>query len=294
MATLNRLLAATDLSDPARHAADRAARIAKETGASLDLVHVASLAPLEELRRFAANIPAELEQRILDAAREEVRELAAALLQHHGVSAGVRVVSGPLLSELASQADAISADLIILGAHGASLMRHLLLGSTAERMISRASRSMLVVKQTAHERYRNVLVPVDFSPSSVPALRHARAVAPSAEIVLLHAFEVPFEGKLRFAGVDDDTVRHYRLAAKQEALQKLRALCDEAELPRHAARLMVLHGDPSRRIIEQEQEQDCDLIAIGKHGESMLEDLLLGSVTRRVLSESQCDVLVSV
>ncbi|MDP1952513.1 MAG: universal stress protein [Betaproteobacteria bacterium] len=294
MATLNRLLAATDLSDPARHAVDRAALIAKETGASLDLVHVASLAPLEELRRFAANIPAELEQRILDAAREELRELAAALLQHHSVSAGVRVVSGPLRAQLAAQADETSADLIVLGAHGASFMRHLLLGSTAERMISRASRSMLVVKQTAHERYRNVLVPVDFSPSSVPALRHARAVAPSAEIVLLHAFEVPFEGKLRFAGVDDDTVHHYRLAAKQDALQKLRALCDEAELPRHAARLMVLHGDPSRRIIEQEQEQDCDLIAIGKHGESMLEDLLLGSVTRRVLSESQCDVLVSV
>ena len=148
---------------------------------------------------------------------------------------------------------------------------------------------MLVVKQTAHERYRNVLVTVDFSPSSLPALRNARALAPSAEIVLLHAFEVPFEGKLRFAGVDDDTVHHYRFAAKT-----LRALCDEAGLPQHDARLMVLHGDPSRHIIEQEQEQDCDLIAIGKHGESMAEDLLLGSVTRRVLTESQCDVLVSV
>lgn len=294
MANLNRLLAATDLSDPARHAVDRAARIAKETGASLDLVHVGSLAPLEKLRRFAANIPVELEQRILDAAREEVRELAATLLQHHGVSAGVRVVSGPLLSELASQADAISADLIILGAHGASLMRHLLLGSTAERMISRASRSMLVVKQTAHEQYRNMLVPVDFSPSSLSALRDARAIAPSAEIVLLHAFEVPFEGKLRFAGVDDDTIQHYRVAAKQDALQKLRALCDEAGLPPHVARMMVLHGDPSQHIVKQEQEQGCDLIAMGKHGESMLEDLLLGSVTRRVLAESQCDVLVSV
>lgn len=294
MATLNRLLAATDFSAPARHAAGRAALIAKETGASLDLVHVASLAPLEKLRRLAAQIPLELEQRMLDAAGEELRELAAALLQHHGVRAGVRVASGPLPGQLADQADAISADLIILGAHGASFMRHLLLGSSAERMISRASRPMLVVKQTAHERYRNVLVPVDFSPSSVSALKHARAIAPGAEIVLLHAFDVPFEGKLRFAGVDDDTVHRYRLAAKQEALQKLWPLCDAAELPPHAARLMVLHGDPARHIIEQEQEQDCDLIAIGKHGESMLEDLLLGSVTRRVLTESQCDVLVSV
>jgi nucleotide-binding universal stress UspA family protein len=57
---------------------------------------------------------------------------------------------------------------------------------------------------------------------------------------------------------------------------------------------MVLHGDPCRHIIEQEQERDCDLIVIGKHGENLLEDLMLGSVTRDVLAGSQCDVLVSV
>ena len=50
----------------------------------------------------------------------------------------------------------------------------------------------------------------------------------------------------------------------------------------------------SDMIIEQEQECDCDLIVVGKHGESVLEELLLGSVTKHVLAESQCDVLVSV
>ncbi|MBL0284623.1 MAG: universal stress protein [Zoogloea sp.] len=33
---------------------------------------------------------------------------------------------------------------------------------------------------------------------------------------------------------------------------------------------------------------------MGKHGESALEDLLIGRVTKRVLAEFQCDVLVSV
>jgi universal stress protein E len=33
---------------------------------------------------------------------------------------------------------------------------------------------------------------------------------------------------------------------------------------------------------------------MGKHGESALEDLLIGSVTKRILAESQCDVLISV
>lgn len=294
MTHLYHLMAATDLSAPARHAAERAALVAKETGASLDIVHVATLAPLEKLRRLVADIPPELEQHMLDEAREDLGKLAATLQQSHGICAAGHVVSGPLLSELAGQADAIAADLIILGARGASFMRHLLLGSTAERMVKKASRPMLVVKQAAHERYRTLLVPVDFSASSLPALRQARAIAPAAELILLHAFDVPFEGKLRFAGVDDDTIHRYRVAARQEAQQNLWGLCQAAGLPPGAARIMVLHGDPLRHIIEQEQEQDCDLIVVGKHGENMLEELLLGSVTKKVLTQSQCDVLVSV
>ena len=51
--------------------------------------------------------------------------------------------------------------------------------------------------------------------------------------------------------------------------------------------------NPSLAVIEQEQEADCDLIVIGKHGAGMVEDFLLGSVTKHVLAESAGDVLVS-
>lgn len=292
MTKLNHLLAATDLSAPARHAAERAALVAKETGAAFDLVHVASFSALDKLRQLVADIPAEMERRLLDTAREAVDELSGAIVKHHGISVCCHVASGPLLAELSARAEAVHADLVVLGARGTSFMRHALLGSTAERMVSRAAVPMLVVKQAAHERYRCVLVPVDFSPASLPALKYARAVAPGAEIVLLHVFEVPFEGKLQFAGVSEETIGHYRIAAREDALQKLRALCAEAGLTQPDVKLLVLHGDASQHIVEQEQEQDCDLIVMGKHGESMLEDLLLGSATRHVLTESQCDVLV--
>lgn len=151
---------------------------------------------------------------------------------------------------------------------------------------------MLVVKQAPRGQYRTVLVPVDFSASSIRSIRHAQAIAPHAEIVLLHAFEEPFEGHLRYAGVDEEVINHYRVVAKQEATRKIRALSVDAGLP--PTRLIVIHGDPSLRIIEQEQEQDCDLIVMGKHSESVLEELLVGSVTKHVLADSQCDVLVSV
>ena len=47
-----------------------------------------------------------------------------------------------------------------------------------------------------------------------------------------------------------------------------------------------------QQIIAHEQEHSADLILIGKHGTELTEELLLGSVTRRVLSESRSDVLV--
>lgn len=294
MTSLTRILAATDLSAPARHAAQRAALVSKDVGAPLDLLHVANLAPLERLRQLMDATPSEMERRVLDAALQSLHELAASLMQHYGVVAGARAVTGSLLVELAKQAQSLAGGLLVCGAKGESVVRHFLLGTTALRVLSTTTCPVLVVKQPAHEPYCRLLVPVDFSPSSLHAIQHARSIAPKADIVLLHVFEVPFEGKLRYASVAADTIIQYRITAKQEATQKLHALCEEAGLSVHETHRIVLHGDPSSRIIEQEQEQDCDLIVMGKHGESVLEELLLGSVTKHVLAESQGDVLVSV
>ena len=294
MNQLRRILATTDLSAPARHAAERAALVSRETAAQLDLLHVANLAPLERLRQLMGSNGAELETRVLDAARSKLVDLASLIHQRFGVVANPRVVAGALLAELAREADALAAGLLVCGAKGESVIRHFVLGTTALRVLSTTRCPVLVVKQPPHEPYRRLLVPVDFSPSSLRAIRHARSIAPGAEVVLLHAFDVPFEGKLRYASVDDEVIHHYRIVAKQEATQKLQALRDQAGLPVVGTSLLVLHGDPTFRIIEQEQECDCDLIVVGKHGESVLEELLLGSVTKHVLAESQGDVLVSV
>lgn len=292
MTTLKRILATTDLSAPARHAAERAALVSQETAAPLDLLHVANLAPLEKFRQLLLETADDPRQQLLDAAREKLCELAEMLRRRYGVAAGVNVAAGPVLVELTNAVDAMDPSLIVCGATGENLIRRLLLGATAERLLSRATRPVLVVKQAPRDHYRRLLVPVDFSASSIRAIRHAQAIAPQAEITLLHAFIVPFEGRFRYAGVHDDVIKHYRVVAREEATRTLRALSDEAGLS--TARSLVLHGDAWLRIIEQEQEQDCDLIVMGKHGQSMLEELWLGSVTKHVLAESQSDVLVSV
>jgi nucleotide-binding universal stress UspA family protein len=172
-------------------------------------------------------------------------------------------------------------------------MRHLFLGSTAERLLGHSKLPMLVVKQAAHEAYKTLLVPVDFSSSSQRAIATAQAVAPGATIILLHVAALPFEGKLRYACIDESIIARYQSAAIRDAEQALKDLQASAAPDAARLRLEVVAGDPAQCIIQCEQEFDCDLIVIGKHGESLAEDILLGSVTRHVLEESQSDLLIS-
>lgn len=294
MSTLSRILATTDLSTPARRAVERAAQVSQHTCATLELLHVANLAPLQRLRQLMLENSDDLQVQVEDAARDRLRELAAMLQQRYGVVASTRVVVGALLEELAREMDAVQPGLIVMGAQGENMLRHLVLGSTAQRLLGVAPCPMLVVKQMPRDHYRTLLVPVDFSPFSLRAINCARAVAPGAKIILLHAFEVPFEGQLRYASVDEDVIERYQVVAKREATLKLRALRDEAGLTSDNSSQVVLQGHPSLRIVELERDLDCDLIVLGRHGESLLDELFLGSVARHVLAESQCDVLVAV
>ncbi|HSM21973.1 MAG TPA: universal stress protein [Rubrivivax sp.] len=292
MNPLTSILAATDFSAHARHAADRAARLAHETGARLTLMHAVSGSALAELRQWLGAGHAG-EQQLVEEMRRSLEHAAAELGATRRVAVHTHLSTGAALDCIGQQADTLNADLLVLGARGSGFLRRLVLGTTAERLLRRTTRPLLVVRQAAHEPYRRVLVALDFSPWSAQALLLARHVAPHARPVLLSAFQVPFEEKLRFAGVDAATVDHYRTQARAMATQRLYAAAHDAGLKPGHWDARIVEGDASQRIVEQEQESDCDLVVVGKHGQTAAEELLLGSVTKHVLAEGSADVLVS-
>ncbi|MBH3455946.1 universal stress protein [Pseudomonas monteilii] len=290
MSPLKHILVATDLSPYARNAAERAAYLSKAQQASLDLLYVANPAPFERLKQLV--VPDDdLLKRVLDSAGEKIHALAAMLFQRYDISAGVQVASGSVTTEITRVVQDKHSSLLVCGARGQGVARRLLLGSTVQKMLNRMPCPLLVVKPAPRDAYRTVLVPVDFSPVSLRAIELARRIAPQAEIILLHVYEAPFESSVRFAHIDHDTLTHYRNVIRKDAVTQLAALSQAAGMS--DARQIVVHGDPGWRIAEQEQELECDLIVVGKQGTSALEELLVGSVTKHVLNESQCDVLVS-
>lgn len=292
MAPPGPILVATDFSGHARHAATRASRLARDTRSALNLVHVLPALPVTKLREWLGASGAR-EQKVCDAARRQLRQLASELTSVQRVEFDIEAAAGSAPDEIVRTAERVDARLVVLGARGAGFLRRLVLGTTSQRLVRRTDRPLLVVRQTADRSYRRVMVAVDFSPQSRHALILARRVAPNAKLVILTVFEVPFEGKLRFAGVDDATVEIHRQRARAGALRQLHALAHEAGLAPSQWELSVVEGDASRRIVEQEESRNCDLVVLAPHGQSAAADLLLGSVTRHVLAEGHVDVLLS-
>jgi nucleotide-binding universal stress UspA family protein len=302
MTSLRTLLAATDLSAPATRAVERAFELARRRHAALTVLHALDLSAIERLQAWEGLDGAGLAQRLLDEAQDALTREVGSLGEKWGLSAQAVVAAGAVLPTISTQADRVDADLVIAGARGAGVFGRLLVGTTVERLLRRTRRPLLVVRREVTGPYDRVLVPMDFSPWSAAALALARAVVPDATLTLLHAFEAPFESKLRYAGVDGAQIDAYLATARDEAWRALRTLARAAQSDPDAAPgeaqgitidCVVKHGAPGAVIEAEAERLGCDLIVVGKHGRGVLEDMLLGSVTKHVLAESDVDVLVA-
>jgi nucleotide-binding universal stress UspA family protein len=288
-----RILAATDFSEGADAAAERAARLCAESGASLHLLHIANLPAVDAVLSLFGAESRNIRSSLAEAAEKSLADAGTRLSVRHRVAVATDVRSGNVAPEILAAAEEGAADLIVLGARGENRVKDLLFGATAERTIGRATRPVLAVERWPSEAYRHVLVPIDFSEDSRSALRLARAVAPWADITLLHAFEFPYEGKLRFAGIPDWEIAQYPIVAKRRAMAELNGWAADSGSESSAIGREVVHGPPAPSILEQAAYDGTDLIVMGKHGRSRLEEWFLGSVTRHVLSAAPCDVLVT-
>lgn len=292
MKALQNILAASDLSAGALLASRRAALLAARSGAALHLQHVLPHGVLLHLRELLQIEAPTVEQRLTEHAQRQLTQLAESLHAEFAIQAQVQLDRGQLLVAVTDAAERLDADLLVVGARGDSGLRDLLLGSTAERLAQRSRRPLLVVRSESQQPYRRILLPVDLSARSLRLLQACRALAAEAQVVLLHVIELPFEGTLRYAGLDDSALAGMRATAEREAGAKLRELAETAGLAAGQMTTLLLHGDPSLAILEQQRLLRCDLVALGKRAQGPLAEALLGSVTRHVLAHTECDVLI--
>jgi len=151
---------------------------------------------------------------------------------------------------------------------------------------------LLIVRQPPENPYQNILIPVDFSENSLYAARFASKIAlPASRRTFLHAYDVPNEGLMRYASVSADLVSQFRIAAKNRAESDMADLAASLDSHNRVSQV-VQYGSPLRVIEDYVNARNPDLIVMGKQGRSYFENLLLGSVTRSIVNETSCDILI--
>jgi nucleotide-binding universal stress UspA family protein len=294
MGKILHVFAATDLSATSLHAVDRGFQIAKSTHACYTVMHALGLDALGPLKSLFGEKADEVTRKAAEHQRSVLQQLLDEPGRNQGVAAHLTIEEGLASTVIPAYAATTDADLVLVGAKGQSVWRRLMLGSTASHLLRKSRIPVLVVKNPCTKPYRRVLIALDFSPCSVQAIRVAREVAPTAHLVLLNVFEVPFEGMLQYAGVSQAEIHRYQAEAHQRALRSLHQIANAAGLSQDDYMAIADHGQAVHKILRHETLANCDLIVMGKHGTHVTEELLLGSVTKRVLSESDTDILVVV
>ncbi|MHB1052490.1 MAG: universal stress protein [Thiobacillus sp.] len=284
------ILAATDFSTTAGRACERAALLAVQHNARLILQH--SL-PGQAMKRLHARLlpgDVQTEAQLRDYFEGMLRQQAEEMAARWKIDVTPVLTVGQPHREITRVERESGVDLVVLGAMGEHPAREFFLGSTAERVVREAAVPVLVVRNSPNEMYRRVLAPIDLSLHSSTVAQLARLIAPTASLTLAHAFEVPFEGKLQFAGVSEEDIHRYRQEERQSALVALQALAESlSERPE----IRVELGMPEATIPALVREMAADLVVAGKHGKSEVIELLLGSMTKHLLREVPCDVLVA-
>jgi nucleotide-binding universal stress UspA family protein len=294
MSVLQHFLVASDLSPRANSALARALLLAEQHDASTSVLHVVDEGPFLEkpLHAIFTSLKGR-KQKLIQDAKAVLREQIAALVSHPQKQLTVHVEPGRDFVTIIRRARAQSADLIVLGAHGAHFLRDLFIGTTAEKVVREGDRPVLVVKKTPKGPYRRVLAPVDFSDTSRRALELAMRVAPEAVFYVLHAYEVWYEPTLRRASVSNKEISRYKWKFAQSAKEQMKSFLHTCNLQAEVVKPIVKYGRPARVIRAVAHQRRVDLVAIGTHGRTGLRHTLLGSVAEHVLREARCDVLAA-
>lgn len=197
----------------------------------------------------------------------------------------------PVFDELCRLANRIGAELIVTSTHGRSGLEHVLLGSTAERLVQHSSCPVFVARKSGR-KFDRILVPVDFSGCSLAGLTYAIQFAErvAARIIVFHAVHLGY-------AYTSDGYAMYDLsaltkAACKDADRQMREFVREAKFGRVKFETVIRVGQPVQEICAFARGEDIDLIITPTHGRTGFEHIVIGSTAEHVVRHAECPVLV--
>ena len=189
---------------------------------------------------------------------------------------------GRPLQALLEEAQYFGADLLVIG-QSKEPGDH---GILAANLARKAKGNFLIVPENARQQINHIIVPVDFSPYSVKALKTAlklrKSFKNSPRITCLNIYELPNLNIYLVEKIED-----VRKIVKDDRLASFRLFLNEfAESDAEHIEVEVAErefGSIASYISEFSEKNAGDLIVMGAKGHSRVERMLLGSVAERLI-----------
>jgi len=292
---ISSVLVAIDFSAPSLEAIEAALPLITHFGADLHLVHVFEPDYLSSSIVAIPLVVPELEvgQRVRRRLRDLAKDYSVPLRREN-----IHAIRGRPFEEICRLAREIDIDLIVIATRGHTGLKHLVLGSTAERVVRYSPCPVLVIRESDSRKkpapqlatFRKILVPVDFSDCSMKGLGYAKALAREfkAKLILLRSIALEY-----YVASDEYARYDFPLLMQQAdrtAKQQMRDLVQQTNW--NGIETSIQIGHAGQQICTEASDRKADLIAISTHGKTGFKHVLLGSTAEYVVRHASCPVLV--
>ena len=298
---IRNILVPTDFSPMSIRAIDTAKSLAQRFGATIHLAHVHQFycpagfnAPMPPVIPYSTyTYDREAKKRV----EQELNTLA----KRHGLSPSTAhlLTGAPVFNEICRLARDLRADIIVTSTHGHTGVKHVFLGSTAERIVQHSPCPVLVSREPkrqskngAHASIKTILVPVDYSKCSLAGLRYAIEFAKKvpARLIVLHVVDLGPQLMTDGYGVYD--LEAYKEAAMRASEPQMRLFLKGINFGSVPFQTLATAEFCPEGIYRTAEKEKVDLIILSTHGHTGLKHIFTGSVAERVVRRASCPVLV--
>lgn len=299
---IRNVLVPTDFSQPSLEAVEFALPLLKKFGADLHLVHVfESDYPLASTAALPLVVPLlQVGQRVRRHLKDVAKKYSIALRPEN-----IHARRGRPFEEICRLARDRDIDLIVTSTRGNTGLKHLALGSTAERVVRYSPCPVLVVRGNDRKNkegangnpqraigFKKILVPIDFSACSLKGLAYAKKLAKEfdASLVLLHSVHFQYY-------ITSDEYSRYDLPllmqqAEKIAQKQMRDLVRKTDWEGIKVESSLQIGHAGDQVCGHAKNYGADLIVTSTHGTTGLKHILLGSTAEFIVRHAPCPVLV--
>jgi nucleotide-binding universal stress UspA family protein len=290
--TLKNILVPIDFSDFSDKALEYALQLAENFGSNLTILHAIVLfqddvgeeervQEYEEwIKRREQKIHSQMKKNLEKA---KIKNLKVKSVILRGINAADTILE---------YLDNHPFDLIVMGTHGRTGLKHFLLGSISEKVVRLSPIPVLTIHRSLTEfKLNKILVPIDFSIPSKDAADEAIVFSSFYEAVLefIHVIEQDIHPSFYASGIE--SIFEIDKGLQRRVIENLQEFMADQLPPHIRTNFLVREGKAHREIVDYAKENEIDLIVIATQGLTGLDYALLGSTTEKVVRWATCPVL---